>query len=41
MWGVLVLFGLVYYVVAGRKAYSGPIIERPNLASEFEDYGKQ
>lgn len=32
VWGGIVLLGLVWYALYGRKRYNGPILERPELA---------
>lgn len=34
MFGGMVLIGLVWYAIWGRKAYNGPIIERPILVTD-------
>lgn len=39
VFGGVVLIGLVWYGVHGRKAYNGPIIERPILLTDRDDDG--
>jgi len=34
VFGGFVILGLIWYVVAGRHYYDGPIVERPLLATE-------